>query len=53
MADLVADVRWVPLDQVELVAAGLLTRRIHQAVAASEHGQHPPLLNGLPAAWRA
>ncbi|WP_327178079.1 NUDIX hydrolase [Streptomyces sp. NBC_01335] len=47
--DRVAEVRWVPLDQVDLVAAGLVARRIRQAVAAFEHGQQPLLLNGLVA----
>ncbi|MFD6421674.1 NUDIX domain-containing protein [Streptomyces sp. NPDC060198] len=48
--DRVAELRWVPLDQVELVAAGLVARRIRQAAAAFEHGQQPLLLNGLVAA---
>ncbi|MEU1090040.1 NUDIX domain-containing protein [Streptomyces sp. NPDC005576] len=45
----VAELRWVPMDQVEMVAAGLLARRVRQAVAAFEHGQQPLLLNGLVA----
>lgn len=48
--DRVAELRWVPLDQVELVAGGLLARRIRQAVAAFAHGRQPLLLNGLVAA---
>ncbi|MFF7362768.1 hypothetical protein [Streptomyces sp. NPDC008125] len=47
--DRVAEVRWVPLDQVEPVAAGLLARRIREAVAAFGHGRQPLSLNGLVA----
>ncbi|MCX5398491.1 NUDIX domain-containing protein [Streptomyces sp. NBC_00102] len=48
--DRVAELRWVPLDQLGEHASALGTWRIRQALAAFAHGRQPLLLNGLVAA---